>query len=62
MYFPETSVSEDTSFRVIIDPQKVCSFFNQIDIRKCTGPDGISAALLKSCAEEITIAWCPVFQ
>ncbi len=24
MYFPETSVSEDTSFRVIIDPQKVC--------------------------------------
>lgn len=62
MYFPETSVSEDTSFRVIIDPQKVCSFFNQIDIRKSTGPDGISAALLKSCAEELTIAWCPVFQ
>lgn len=62
MRFPETFVSEDTSFRGITDPQKVCLFCNKMNTRKSTGPDGISAALLKSCPEELTTAWCPVFQ
>lgn len=53
--------SEDTSDRVIVDPQKVCSIFSQL-CKKCTGPDGISASLLKSCAEELTVARCPSFQ
>ena len=35
--------------------QKVCS-------RKATGPDGIPAFLLKTFAEELAPAWCPIFQ
>ena len=35
--------------------KKVCS-------RKATGPDGIPAFLLKTFAEELAPAWCPIFQ
>lgn len=58
----ESLVIENTSDRVIVDPQKVCLIFSRLYTKKSTGPDGISALLLKSCAEELTVAWCPIFQ
>ncbi len=58
----ESLIIEDTSDRVIVDQQKVCLIFSRLCTKKSTGPDGISALLLKSCAEELAVAWCPIFQ
>ncbi|XDV21520.1 hypothetical protein PO909_026611 [Leuciscus waleckii] len=58
----DSLVIENTSDRIIVDQQKVCSIFSRLCTKKSTGPDGISALLLKSCAEELTVAWCPIFQ
>lgn len=45
-----------------MDSYKVQSLFRQLCTKKSSGPDGISARLLKTCAEELTPAWCPLFQ
>lgn len=46
----------------LVDPFKIKALFNQVCKRKSTGPDGISTFLLKMFAEELTPAWCPIFQ
>ena len=40
----------------------VTKAFQHVYSRKATGPDGISAFLLKTFAEELAPAWCPIFQ
>lgn len=45
-----------------VDPLSVQRLFSTVRTDKTTGPDGLPAFLLKSCAEELTSAWCPVFQ
>ncbi len=45
-----------------VDPSKIQSLFRGVCKKKSTGPDGISAFLLKTCAEELTPVWCPIFQ
>ncbi len=44
-----------------VDPSKIQSLFRGVCKKKSTGPDGISAFLLKTCAEELTPVWCPIF-
>ena len=51
-----------TDVGLLVDPQEVTSLFRKICTKKSTGPDGISAYLLRECAEELTPAWCPIFQ
>lgn len=48
--------------RLEIDPETVTEVFTSINVNKAAGPDCISAFLLKTCAEELTSAWCPLFQ
>ena len=36
--------------------------FQHVCSRKATGPDGIPTFLLKTFAEELAPAWCPIFQ
>ena len=48
--------------RLEIDVDGVTKVFQHVCSRKATGPDGIPAFLLKTFAEELTPAWCPIFQ
>ena len=48
--------------RLEIDVDVVTNVFPNVCNRKATGPDGISAFLLKTFAEELAPAWCPIFQ
>ena len=41
---------------------QVANVFKDLRTRKATGPDGISALLLKSCVEELAPSWYPLFQ
>ena len=45
-----------------IDVDVVTKVFQHVCSRKATGPDVISAFLLKTFAEELAPAWCPIFQ
>lgn len=54
--------SANSGSRIIIELHKVQSVFKHVCTKKSTGPDSISALLLKACAEELTPAWCPIFQ
>ena len=45
-----------------IDIDVVTKVFQHVCSRKANGPDGISAFLLKTFAEELEPAWCPIFQ
>lgn len=45
-----------------IDPISVEVVFKKVNVNKASSPDGISAFLLKTCAKELTPAWCPIFQ
>ena len=48
--------------KIDIDHIEVTKLFKRIDTNKAAGPDGVSSFLLKTCAEELTPAWAPVFQ
>lgn len=48
--------------RLWIDPLRVKRLFQCVPLRKAAGPDRITPFLLKTFAEELAIAWCPVFQ
>ena len=56
------TILTDVSCRIVIDPLRIQSIFKHVCTKKSTGPDGIAALLLKACAEELTPAWCPIFQ
>ncbi len=56
------TILTDASCRIVIDPHRIQSIFKHVCTKKSTGPDGISALLLKACAEELTPVWCPIFQ
>ncbi|KAF7644165.1 hypothetical protein LDENG_00226570 [Lucifuga dentata] len=45
-----------------MDVPTVSKVFGKLHTRKATGPDGISAFLLKTFAEELSPAWCPLYQ
>lgn len=45
-----------------VDRLKIQTLFQKVCTRKAMGPDGISARLLKTCAEELIPACCPIFQ
>lgn len=55
------SVTEQDA-RLVIEPQEVRLPFKHLCTTKATGPDGVSAFLLKTCPEELTPAWCPIFK
>ncbi len=55
------SPSDDIDGRPEVDSRKVQSLFRQLCTRKSSGPDNIPAHLLKTCAEELTPAWCLLF-
>ena len=44
-----------------IDVDVVTKVFQHVCSRKATGPDGIPAFLLKTFAEELAPAWCPIY-
>ena len=46
--------------RLEIDVDVVTKVFQHVCSRKATGPDGIPAFLLKTFAEELAPAWCPI--
>lgn len=48
--------------RIIIDNEDVTKVFKKLNIKKACGPDGISAFMLKTFAEELTPAWSPLYQ
>ena len=48
--------------RMVIDQDTVCKVFKNIQTNKATGPDGMHASLLKTCAEELAPAWQKLFQ
>ena len=48
--------------RLEIDVDVVTKVFQHVCSRKATGPDGISVFLLKTFAEELALAWCPILQ
>ena len=50
------------SDRLVLDLDTVCKVFKTIKTNKATGPDGLQAHLLKSCAEELAPAWLRLFQ
>ena len=52
-------VSNANRLEIDVDVTKV---FQHVCSRKPTGPDGIPAVLLKTFAEELASAWCPIFQ
>ena len=52
-------VSDADRLEIYVDV--VTKVFQYICSRKATGPDGISAFVLKTFAEELAPAWCPIF-
>lgn len=48
--------------RILIDSQTVIKNFKAIKTSKATGPDNMSAFLLKTFAEELSPAWHKLFQ
>ena len=48
--------------RILIEPRDVSNVFNKLLIKKSSGPDHISAFLLKTFSQELTPAWTPLFQ
>lgn len=54
-------VGGDTQ-KIDIDHTEVLKLFKRLDTNKAAGPDGVSSFLLKTCAEELTPAWVPVYQ
>lgn len=55
-------ILSDSCPRLIVDPFKIQSLFSEVCKKKSTGPDGIPAFLLKTCAEELAPVCCPIFQ
>ncbi len=55
------SDTKDISW-VEVDLRDVQHLFRCLHTNKATGPDGLPAFLLKNFAEELAIAWCPLFQ
>ncbi len=45
-----------------MDPSAVATIFKRLRTKNSSGPDGISALLLKTCADELTPAWSPLFE
>ena len=58
----ETIAVTEQDVRLVIEPKAVRLHFKNLCTKKATGPDGISAFLLKTCADELTPAWFPIFQ
>lgn len=48
--------------RILINPQSVIPIFKLVHTDKATGPDNMSAFLLKTFAEELTPAWHQLYQ
>lgn len=48
------SIAIGDTDRLEIDPKSISKVFKQINVNKATGPDGISAFLLRTCADELT--------
>lgn len=57
-----TVMCDPTKHRIVIEPRDVKNVFKKLKIKKFSGPDRISAALLKTFAEELMLAWAPLFQ
>lgn len=47
---------------MVIDLSAVAKIFKRPHVKKSSGPDGISAFLLKTFADELSPAWSPLFQ
>jgi len=58
----ETINATEQDVRLVVEPKVVRLHFKNLCTKKATGPDGISAFLLKTCADELTPAWSPIFQ
>ena len=54
--------NSSSSFSWKITSQQVQSTFQKVSNKKSTGPDGLPAMVLKTCAAELTAVWCPLFQ
>ena len=48
--------------RIVIDPQSVSKVFESINTKKATGPDNMSAFLLKTFADELSPVWHRLYQ
>ncbi|KAK0155032.1 RNA-directed DNA polymerase from mobile element jockey [Merluccius polli] len=57
-----STISCDQSNRIVINSETVARVFGGLHTKKATGPDGISALLLKTFARELAPAWSPLFQ
>ena len=55
-------VCDQSRHRIVIEPRDVANVFKNLHVKKSSGPDLISALLLKTFAEELTLAWTPLFQ
>lgn len=53
---------DPTKDRIIINPKDVTAVFKKLNSKKASGPDGISSFILKTFSDELTPAWCPLFQ
>lgn len=51
--------SNITQRKLQVDPGVVATIFRRPDTKKASGPDGISAYLLKTFADELSPAWTP---
>lgn len=58
----DTEVCDSDSDKLQIEPSVVTRAFKGMRTKKAIGPDGISAFLLKMFAEELILAWHPLFQ
>ncbi len=56
------SIATDDADRLEIDLKIITKVFKQVNATKATGPDGISPFLIRTCADELTSAWCPILQ
>ncbi len=52
------SIATDDADRLEIDLKTITKVFKQVNATKATGPDGISPFLIRTCADELTSAWC----
>lgn len=57
----QDGIAVDHVDRLETDPKSVNKALKQINVNKATGPDGISASLLRTCADELTPTSGPIF-
>lgn len=55
-------VCDPNKQRIVIEQRDVANVFKKLCIKKSSGPDLISALILKTFADELTPVWCPLFQ